>query len=174
MLLIVHSVHNQIKVSTDKLIVTFIRALGKGSSNQQAGTTAGATPTSGMPLQNVVLVSMDTLLKSHVFLVLPKNKYRDFLKRLLMCGVVCSLNFALKNNSRRFTSRGGTKCHIGGTCVCGTVMQRVLAFWTYLRQPILQNGSKSCGKTKNKLKWSHFCESYKSLKPVTLWRDVTW
>lgn len=72
-----------------------------------------------------------------------------------------------------FASRGKMKCPIRGACVYGTVTQKVLAFGAYLGQLILQNGNKSCGKMKNKLKWSHICESYTALKAVPLWRNAT-
>lgn len=40
MLLIIHSMHNQINVSTNESIFAFIKALRKGSSIQQGNTTA--------------------------------------------------------------------------------------------------------------------------------------
>lgn len=80
-MLLIHSVHNQRNVCRSESIFTFVRALRKSGSVQQANTTVRASPTSGMPLQNVLLVAMDTPLKSYVFLVPPKNKYRVFLKK---------------------------------------------------------------------------------------------
>lgn len=77
-MLLIHSMHNQINVSTNESIFAYNSVLRKDGFIQQANNSAWGTPTSGMPLLNVVLVSMDTPLKSSLFLVPPKNKYADF------------------------------------------------------------------------------------------------
>lgn len=111
-MLLIHSMHNQINVSTNKSIFAYISIPRKDGFVQQANNSAWGTPTSGMPLQNVVLVSMDTPLKSSLLLVPPKNKYGDF---LLKAFVSCS-NFAFRSNSCVYTVRAKMKCPIRGMC----------------------------------------------------------
>lgn len=78
-MLFIRSMHNQINVSTSESIFAYITVPRKDGFIQQANKTAWATCTSGMPLEKIVLVSMDTPLKSYLFLVSSKNKYGDFL-----------------------------------------------------------------------------------------------